>query len=103
MKLAQKLLHAGNKEKFYEEVMKAVWTYLSDKLSISVAELTKDKVEHELTKRGVNDSVINQFIQILNTCEYARYAPNTGQHEMGNLYSETISAISELEGLVKKS
>jgi len=103
LKLAQKLLHAGNKEKFYEEVMKAVWTYLSDKLSISVAELTKDKVEHELTKRGVNDSVINQFIQILNTCEYARYAPNTGQHEMGNLYSETISAISELEGLVKKS
>jgi len=103
LKLAQKLLNESNKDKFYEEVLKAVWTYLSDKLSISVAELTKERVELELTNRGLELSVINQFLQILNTCEFARYAPNSGQQEMGNLYTETIDAISTLEDFIKKS
>ena len=102
LKLAHKLLHDGNKEKFYEEVLKSVWTYLSDKLSISFAELTKDRVELELSKRGVPSVILNKFLQILNTCEYARYAPNSGQQEMGNLFAETVDAISELEDFVKK-
>jgi len=103
LKFALKLLKEGNKDKFYEEVLKAVWTYLSDKLSLPVANLTKDNVESELLKQGVDSSTINQFLQILNTCEFARYAPNSGQQEMGNLYSETIDAISQLEQLNKKS
>lgn len=103
LKLAQKLLSEGNKDKFYEEVLKAVWTYLSDKLSISVSELTKEKVESELTSQQVNAVVVSQFIKILNTCEFARYAPNSGQQEMGNLYDETIEAISQLEELIRKS
>jgi len=102
LKLAQKLLNEGNKDKFYEEVLKAVWTYLGDKLSIQVALLTKESVETELTNRGVESTVINQFVQILNTCEFARYAPNSSQQEMGNLYDETIKAISDLEELYKK-
>ena len=103
LKIAQKLLKEGNKDKFYEEVLKAVWTYLSDKLSIPAASLTKDRVESELTIRGIESSITNQFIQILNTCEFARYAPNSGQQEMGNLYTETMDAISQLEELIKKS
>ncbi len=102
LKLAQKLLREGNKEKFYEEVLKAVWTYLSDKLSIPVAELTKDRVESELTNHSVDSVVISKFVQILNTCEFARYAPNSGQQEMGNLYDETMQAISSLEEVFKK-
>jgi len=102
LKLALKLLKDGDKGKFYEEVMKAVWTYLSDKLSLPVAILTKDRVESELTNRGVDSSAINKFIQILNTCEFARYAPNSGQQEMGDLYTETIDAISQLEQFIKK-
>ncbi len=103
LKLAQKLLSEGDKAKFYEEVMKATWTYLSDKFSISVAELTKEKVESELEKRNIEPEITKQFIQILNTCEYARFAPNTGQEEMGNLYDETIQAISQLEEKIRKS
>lgn len=102
LKQAQKLLKEGNKDKFYEEVLKSVWTYLSDKLSIPVASLTKDKVESELLDHKVDVTVVNQFIEILNTCEFARYAPNSGQQEMGNLYDETIKAISDLEDLYKK-
>ncbi len=102
LKLAQKLLKEGNKDSFYEEVLKATWTYLSDKLSIPVSSLTKERVEEELTEHKVESIIINQFIQILNTCEFARYAPNSGQQEMGNLYIETIKAISDLEERFKK-
>lgn len=96
-------MNEGNKDKFYEEVLKAVWTYLSDKLSIPVASLTKDRVEVEFTNRQIDLGVLNQFVQILNNCEFARYAPNTGQQEMGNLYDETMQAISDLEELFKKN
>lgn len=102
LKLAQKLLKDGSKDKFYEEVLKAVWTYLSDKLSIPVASLTKERVELELRKRNVDNSLIITFIQILNTCEFARYAPNSGQQEMGSLYDETVKVISDLEQLYKR-
>ncbi|MGB4414991.1 MAG: BatD family protein [Paludibacter sp.] len=103
LKLAQKLLGEGKKDQFYEEVMKAVWNYLSDKLAIPAASLTKERVETELSIKGVQSDAIKQFIDILNTCEFARYAPNSGQQEMGNLYAETIQAISNLESIIKKS
>lgn len=103
LKMAQKLLNEGKKDKFYEEVLKAVWSYLSDKLAIPAASLTKERVEAELTEKGVNADAIKQFTDILNTCEFARYAPNSGQQEMGNLYAEAIDAISNLEDIIKKS
>lgn len=103
LKLAEKLLKEGKKDQFYEEVLKAVWTYLSDKLSITVASLTKEKVETELAQRGIDTGQIQSIIEILNTCEFARYAPNTGQQEMGNLYTDTIESISKLEETIKKS
>jgi len=102
LKLAQKFLKEGNKDKFYEEVLKASWTYLSYKLSIPVSALTKESVVTELTNHNVEAIIINQFIEILNTCEFARYAPNSGQQEMGNLYTDTIHAISDLEEHYKK-
>ena len=102
LKLAQKFLKEGNKETFYEEVLKASWTYLSYKLSIPVSSLTKEKVESELTIHNVDQKIIHQFLDILNTCEFARYAPNSGQQEMGNLYTETLHAIGDLEEYYKK-
>ncbi len=103
LKLAQKLLSEGKKDKFYEEVLKAVWTYLSDKLAIPVASLNKENVELELTQKGVQPALISKFTDILNTCEFARYAPNSGQQEMGNLYNETLESISNLESFIKKA
>ncbi len=103
LKLAQKLLNEGKKDQFYEEVLKAVWNYLSDKLGISAASITKERVEDELISKGVSAEAIQQFTSILNTCEFARYAPNSGQQEMGHLYFEAIEAISNLENIMKKA
>ena len=102
LKAAQKLLNEGKKDMFYDEVLKSTWTYLSDKLSILPAELTKERVTAELEDRKIEAALADSFIQILNTCEFARYAPNTGQKEMGNLYSEAIDAITTLEQAIKK-
>jgi len=102
LKYAQKLLKAGNKDKFYEEVMKAIWSYLSDKLSIPVSAINKEKVAVVLEERGVDKVLLTQLTNILNTCEFARFAPGSGQQEMGNLYEETIQVISDIEGVIKK-
>lgn len=102
LKLAQKFLTEGKKPQFYEEVMKAVWTYLSDKLSIPVAELNKENISSKLAERSVDSEVIEQFGHILNTCEYASYAPNTGQQEMGNMYEEAMDSISKVEQHFRK-
>ncbi|HPD58708.1 MAG TPA: protein BatD, partial [Paludibacteraceae bacterium] len=102
LKLAQKLLKEGNKDAFYDEILKATWNYLSNKLSIPVASLTRETVSEELKLRGVTDELTKKLMKILNDCEFARYAPKSGQQEMGNIYEETIQVISELEEAIKK-
>lgn len=102
LRLALKFLEEGKKNQFYEEVMKAVWTYLSDKLVIPVAELNKDNIRLKMNEKGMEKEVTNNFTNILNTCEYASYAPDSGRQEMGNLYGETVDAISRMEEHFKK-
>jgi hypothetical protein len=97
LKQAQRLLMEGKKDQFYEEVLKSIWNYLNDKLGISAAELTKEKINNTLTEKGVENAQIQKLNDILNTCEFARYAPNTGQTEMGNLYDDTADLIEKLE------
>jgi len=102
LKTAGKLLKENKKEEFYDEVLKALWGYLSDKLNIPVSSLTKDNVEAELTKYGVEESLIKEFMNILNTCEFARYAPGQGSDEMDKLYDSTVNAIDKMENTIKK-
>ena len=102
LKTAGKLLKENKKEAFYDEVLKATWGYLSDKLNIPVSSLTKDNVEVEMTKYGAPEPLIADFMEILNTCEFARYAPGQGSQEMDKLYNSTVSAINQMENTIKK-
>ncbi|NLO70728.1 MAG: protein BatD [Porphyromonadaceae bacterium] len=102
LKYAQKFLSEGNKQQFYQEVMKAVWTYLSDKLSIPVAELNKENISAKLEETNVDESTITEIQAILNTCEFANYAPNTGQQEMGDIYDRAADAIGVIEQIFKR-
>jgi hypothetical protein len=102
LKLANKYLHANNRDAFYDEMLKALWGYLSDKLSIPVSELTKDNIETELVKYGVSDDVLVQFREILDTCEFARYAPSQSSDAMNQVYDRTVDAIGKMEKIVKK-
>ncbi|MDD3512084.1 MAG: BatD family protein [Fermentimonas sp.] len=102
LKLAEKYLKEHNKESFYDEVLKAIWGYFSDKLSIPVAKLSKNNIEAELSKNGISEELIARFMQILDTCEFARYAPAESNAEMDSVYKNTIFVIEEMENRLKK-
>lgn len=101
MKLAGKLLAENRKNEFYDEVLKALWGYISDKLSIPVSQLSKDNIEAELAKYGVADDVIKDFINALNECEFARYAPEDENEAMDKVYTTSVEAISKMENNIK--
>lgn len=102
LKQAKKHLDAQEKEKFYEEVLRATWGYLSDKLVIPVADLNRENIESEMTAYGADSKLINEFIYILDTCEFARYAPAESDTAMDELYATTVDAIGEMENGKKK-
>ena len=101
MKLAGKLLAENKKNEFYDEVLKALWGYISDKLSIPVSQLSKDNIEAELTSYGVQEALIAEFIGVLNECEYARYAPGNENEAMDKVYSASVEVISKMENSIK--
>ena len=101
MKLAGKLLAENKKNEFYDEVLKALWGYISDKLSIPVSQLSKDNIEAELTNYGVQEALIAEFIGVLNECEYARYAPGNENEAMDKVYSAYVEVISKMENSIK--
>ena len=101
MKLAGKLLAENKKNEFYDEVLKALWGYISDKLSIPVSQLSKDNIEAELTNYGVQEALIAEFIGVLNECEYARYAPGNENEAMDKVYSASVEVISKMENSIK--
>ncbi len=102
MKKAQQHLKANESEAFYEEVLKALWGYTSDKLNIPVAELNKDNIATKLTERQVTAEIVNEFMSVLDTCEFARFAPTGGHAAMDELYEKSIELISTLEEQIKK-
>ena len=101
LKVAESYLKQHKQEKFYSEVLRALWGYFSDKLSIPLADLSKDNIEKELTDYDIDKKLIDTFMRILNTCEFARYAPVKSDMAMDNLYNETLEAIGEMENQLK--
>lgn len=101
LKSASKYLKNNEKDKFYEESLRAVWGYLSDKLTIPVADLNRENVETELRLYGVQDELIKQIMSVIDTCEFARYAPSESDKAMDNLYSDMVSIIEKMESVIK--
>lgn len=102
MKEAGNLLKANKKDAFYDEVLKALWGYVSDKLNIPVSQLSKDNVEEALIAKNVDNELIKTFIKALNDCEFARFAPGDPAQAMDNLYQDAINVISKMENSIKK-
>lgn len=101
MKQAGKLLNENKKDEFYDEVLKALWGYVSDKLNIPVSRLSKDNVEEELRNYGVDDGLIKDFIDALNNCEFARFAPGDANQAMDKVYTASLEVISKMENSIK--
>ena len=97
LKLAASYMKANDEIKFYDEIAKALWGYVSDKLTIPVADLTKDNVTEELNKRNVENGLVDKFIDVLDKCEYARFAPSKDGSQKEEIYKEAGEVIVELE------
>jgi hypothetical protein len=102
LKVAARFLEAGNKNAFYEEILKALWGYTSDKLNIPLVKLTKDNIEAELSAHQVSYETISQFMHLLNKYEFARFAPGENTDTMDDSYEETVNLIGKLEEEIKK-
>ncbi len=102
LKRAGNYLKARDEAQFYEEVLRAVWGYLSDKLTMPVSELSRDNIQAAMNQYGADDALIIRFTQILDRCEFARYAPSQSGDAMEQLYQETLETISLMENSIKK-
>ena len=102
LKLAGKYLKDKKTTEFYEEMLKAIWGYLSDKLNIPTSELTKENIEEKLSVKGVDKDLISNFIKIIEDCEFARYAPSQVSDSMDKTYDETVAAIGKMESAIRK-
>lgn len=82
---------------FYEELHKALLGFISDKLNIPVAELSRDRIAEALKEGNVADKYIETFISILDACEFARYAPDAGNEAMAAHYDAALDVISSID------
>lgn len=98
---AKKLMSGGEEAAFYDEVLKALWGYTSDKLGIPVAQLSKDNIASELAVRSVPEATIGEFTTLLSDCEFARYAPAISGIKVQDIYDRTVSLMDKLENSIK--
>ena len=97
LKKAAKLLKAGKTNEFYDEVLRALWGYVGDKLAIPVEQLTRENISEKLATRKVSEETIGKFIEALDECEFARYAPGDPAVAMEHTYDKASEAIENIE------
>lgn len=102
LKLARKAADAHDNDRFYEELLRAMWGYLSDKLGIPASQLTRENIGRSLDDYGVPQQLTDSAIEVIDECEMARYTPAKSNEQIENLYRTAADTIDALEA-VKRS
>jgi hypothetical protein len=97
LKIAKKLLEEKNKEQFYLEISRALWGYLSSKYHIPVSQLSMENVAVKLSQLGVSNQTIAIFIETLQQCEFARFAPGDSSEIMSEMFQKATDFILQNE------
>jgi len=95
--LLKQNLHSG----FYEEIHRALWGYVGDKLGVPPADHAKERICLLLTERKAPQELITEFSDLIEECEFARYAPAPGAGALDKVYDRALSLISKLEQSIK--
>ena len=103
LRLAETFLRQNLYTAFYEELHKALLGFVSDKLNMPASDLSRDNISEKLTSRGVSEANADKFIELLDACEYARYAPTSGNEAMAAHYDSAIDVISLIDSQMKTS
>lgn len=101
LRMAQRYMAEHNRHAFYEELLRAMWGYISDKFNIPVSNLTKETIREELYRRNVSAADAEQFCQIISRADEAQYAPSV-EGDMGEVYGDAVDVISKIESVVKR-
>ncbi|MGM9701492.1 MAG: BatD family protein [Prevotella sp.] len=102
LKKANGLMQQGKQNEFYDEVLRALWGYVGDKLNMPVEQLTGENIAEKLSSHGVDQQTIDKFIETLNECEYERYAPGDPSGNMNKTFDSAMTAIMEIENAMKR-
>lgn len=99
--VAGKLLNEKDKEKFYDELFKALWGYISDKLNIPPADLSKDSASLALKQKNVSDESVDKIISTIDYCEFARFASQAESMSRETIYKDALDIITKIEDEIK--
>lgn len=102
LKVAKQKMQQKDKAGFYDEVLKALWGYLSDKLSMPVSELSKDNIATKLAECQVSGDLIEECANIISECEFARYAPTLSGYADDKIYDKVATLMNRLENSIKR-
>lgn len=101
LKLAASFMKQHQSEQFYEAILKAFWGYLGDKLGIPISQLTRDNAVESLQNREVSPELTEEFVTIINTCEFAQYAPSANDAAVEELYHRSAELMGKLDKQIK--
>ncbi|MFO7977444.1 MAG: BatD family protein [Bacteroidales bacterium] len=102
LKTARAFLKNKDKDAFYDEISKSLWGYISDKLNIPVAQLNREYVSGTFKEKNVSGHLAEKFLQAIDECEYARFAPGSSPAMMDEVYEKTLVTIIDLEKELNK-
>ena len=102
LRKADQLMKSGRQAEFYDEVLRALWGYVGDKLNMPVEKLSRENIAEKLSQRDVSEATIGQFIGALDECEFERYAPGDSAGNMSKTFSASMTAIEQIEQTMKK-
>ncbi|MDE5794562.1 MAG: BatD family protein [Muribaculaceae bacterium] len=97
LKKAAACMKSGERERFYDEMLIALWGYVSAKLNIPTSELNRENVAQKLSEAGASEESINNLLSVLDDCEFAKYAPGSGEDELKHIYDRGTEVINTLE------
>ncbi len=101
LKVAHRFMKEGKESDFYNEISRALWGFLSDKLNIPAASLSMENVRNRMKAGKASEQTINQFIDALSQTEYTRFAPGSKSENMDKIYNSAIEIISKIENELK--
>lgn len=101
LRTASKLMKAKRQGEFYDEVLRALWGYVGDKLNMTVESLSRENIAGNLDAAGISRETIDMFIRAIDECEYERYAPGDVAGNMDKTYNTAIEAIMDIENAMK--
>lgn len=102
LRQANKLMLAGKSNEFYDEVLRALWGYVGDKLNMPAEKLSRENISEKLQSHNVDDNTISKFVSAIDDCEMMRFAPGDPEGNMNKTFESAMTAIMEIENVMKK-